>query len=202
MVVSRLVNMRWNVILLVLVGSLMLGSEARADAADLLPPGTRPMWFALGVGPSFYGLNRGGGRFARGRGGFGTHGRGKLMFDFGYHFSGDSEGPAIGATLEQTIDGSFYVFNPGFKFWYDIQITDYAIYITPQAKVGYALGTCSRCASAHAFNLAVGVEGKVIFKDRWLVFLRPVYLDTYLGSFFRETFLLNYDILLGGGVTF
>jgi hypothetical protein len=193
--------MRWNVFVLVLVGTLMVGSDARADAADLLPPGSRPMWFALGVGPSFYGLNLGGrNRFNRGR--FGTRGRGKLIFDFGYHFSGDSEGPAIGATIEQTIDGNFYVFNPGFKFWYDIQITDYAIYITPQAKAGYAFGTCNGCGGNHGFNIAVGVEGKVIFKDRWLVFLRPVYLDSYIGDFFNETFVLNYDLLLGGGVTF
>jgi hypothetical protein len=196
--------MRLNLCVLVAAALFAFESEARADAADLMPPGTRPMWFAIGVGPSFYGLNLGRGRPGgprRGRN-LRTVGRGKLAFDFGYHFSGDSEGAAIGATIEQTIDDFFYVFNPGFKFWYDIHITDYAIYITPQAKAGYALGVCDPCRNAHAFNLAVGVEGRVIFKDRWLTFLRPVQVDTYLGDFFGETFVINYDVLIGGGVTF
>ncbi len=181
------------------MGALLVSAEARADAASLMPIGSRPMWFAIGVGPSFYGLNVDTPRATRG---FGTRGRGKLAFDFGYHFSGDSEGPAIGATIEQTLDNNFFVFNPGFKFWYDIQITDYAIYITPQMKAGYAVGACDGCRSAHAFNIAAGVEGRVIFKDRWLAFLRPVQIDTYMGDFFDRTFIVNYDILIGGGVTF
>lgn len=201
---APLLTMRWQVILFVLLGSLMIPSEARADANDVIPESTRPMWFAIGVGPTFYGLNLGGrGRAGRFRRGGDFRGRGKLIFDFGYHFSGDGEGPAIGATIEQSIDRDFYIFNPGFKFWYDIHITDYGIYITPQAKAGYAVGgVCAGCTAVHAFNIALGVEGRVVFKDRWLTFLRVVQLDTFLGDFFGETFILNYDLLIGGGVTF
>lgn len=181
-------------------------AEAQGKARQIIPPSTRPMFFTVGIGPSFWALNdRRVGRFGLRRG---HYERAKLAFDFGYHFSGDGEGPAIGAAVEQTFSGNFYSFNPAFKFWYDIEIADLGIYVTPLAKAGYALQTCDGCGfiyrnrTEHAFNLAVGVEGRVVFKDRWMVYLRPVHLDTYMGAFYGQTFLLNYDVLLGGGVTF
>src|SRR5690606_25572672 len=145
------------------------------------------------------------GRFGLGRS---HYERAKLAFDFGYHFSGDGDGAAIGATIEQTFSGNFYTFNPAFKFWYDIEIADLGIYVAPLAKAGYAVHTCDGCGfyyrgrTEHAFNIGVGVEGRVVFKDRWMVYLRPIQLDSYMGDFYGRTFVLNYDVLVGGGVTF
>lgn len=188
------------------MGTLVSHSAmAQGRAREIIPESTRPMFFTVGVGPSFWGLNHRGrrGRFGLGRG---HYERAKLAFDFGYHFSGDGDGPAIGAAIEQTFTGNLYTFNPAFKFWYDIQIKRLGIYIAPFAKAGYGLQTCDGCGfrygTDHAFNIGLGVEGRVVFKNRWMVYLRPVQLDTYLGDFYGETFVLNYDILVGGGVTF
>ncbi|MBW2456631.1 MAG: hypothetical protein JRI68_19085 [Deltaproteobacteria bacterium] len=179
-------------------------AAAQDKASELMPPSTRPGFLVLGVGPSAFGLNLGGGKKPKGFDkNFKLGARGKAALDFGWHLDGAAEGAALGATIEQTVDGKgLYVFNPGFKFWWDIHVTDMGIYITPQAKAGYAMGTCKDCGFAHAFNFAIGAEGRVVFKDRWMTFLRPIYLDAYFGDFFDEPLVLGYDILLGGGVTF
>jgi hypothetical protein len=172
-------------------------AEAQRRPA-ILKPSTRPMWFSGGVGAAFYDLSRG-------RGTFGRRGRFKAAMDFGYHFSGDGEGPAIGASLEQTFADSFYTINPAFKFLWDIQILDMAVYIAPFAKAGYAFGDCSRgCRNMHAFNIGIGVEGRVVLHDRALLFLRPVQVDTFIGRLpdRRDDFWINYSLLLGGGFTF
>ena len=164
------------------------------SGSDVLRPGTRPMFFAGAIGPTFFGLNR---TIRTSRT------RGKLALDFGYHFSGDFEGPAIGATIEQTFDNHFYVFNPGFKFWWDIQpADDYGIYIAPFAKAGYAITGCGAGCPYNAFNIGFGAEGRILFNDRGMALFRPLQIDTYLGDFFRETFWLNYSVLIGGGVIF
>lgn len=189
---------------LALAAGLLTSDSAHADAQDIIPESTRPMFFTVGVGPTFYGLG------ARGdlRG---EHGQ--IGFDFGYHFSGDGEGPAIGASIEQSYDGFYFMFNPAFKFWYDIQIVDdLGIYVAPLAKAGYALEVCDGvrfnrfygCGTGHAFNIGFGVEGRVVFDDRWMVFFRPVQVDTFAGDFGagRDAILFNYDIMIGGMVTF
>jgi hypothetical protein len=164
---------------------------------DILRPSTRPMWFVAGAGPDFHGINLG--KNAPGLGGK-IPARFALAFDFGYHFEGAGEGPAIGATIEQTIGNGFYTMSPAAKFWWDIMIADMAIYVTPFGKAGYLLGVNG--SAAHGFNLGIGLEGRVVLDDRWMLFFRPIQLDTVIGDFFGETVHLNVFVLLGGGVTF
>jgi len=183
--------------------ALLLASSTASAVPDVLRPGTRPMWFSGGLGPTFFGLaHAGGSRWSGHRDWY--HNRFKLALDFGYHFSGDFEGPAIGACIEQGFDDYWYLFNPGFKFWWDIMPKDdLGLYIAPFGKAGFALGTVyGHDADAFAFNLAVGAEGRLILGDRGMVFVRPIQLDTFLGDFYGTTFIMSYDILVGGGVTF
>ncbi len=171
-------------------------SGGSADAEELLRPGTRPMFFNIAFGPVFFALNR-----SNRNTGF-NRSRGKLAFDFGYHFSGEFDGPAIGATIEQTIDGDFYTFHPGFKFWWDIQVVEeYEIDVTPFADVGYMLLTDDNFTE-HAFVFAFGVEGRVLLDDRWVLLFRPIHVQNLLTSINNNTFLLNFSVLIGGGVTF
>ena len=183
------------------------GGSKDTRAEDLMPPSTRPLFFVGAVGPTFFGINRGGGPGPGGPGGprgfGGSLSRAKIAVELGYHFSGEFEGPAIGFAIEQSFDDKFYVFNPSFKFWWDIQVVDdYAIYVAPFAKAGYAItAACAGCPD-HAFNVGLGAEGRVVFKGRWVVLFRPIHIDTYVGNFFDVRFWLNHSLLVGGGVAF
>jgi hypothetical protein len=187
------------------VSSLFLGTEAGAQGRpQILRPSDRPWFFAGGIGPSFYAFYEPCRGF-RGRGFLCRRTQFKVGLDLGYHFSGRFEGPAIGLSIEQTFDSDFYFFNPAFKFWWDIEIADMAIYITPFAKAGYAMGSAYFDDLIHGFNIAGGVEGRVILHNRGLLFLRPIQIDTYLGDFedFDNDdvdFVVTWTILVGGGV--
>ncbi len=158
---------------------------ASADAQEILDPGTRPMWAALHLGPAIGVVNINVTQF-------------KLEQEFGYHFSGDSSGPALGLNIGESFGSGVFVFTPGAKFWWDIQpASDYAIYIAPQAKIGYGLFTNG--ATLHTFNWSLGVEGRLILGDRGLIVFRPFSLDMYAGD---TDFLMRYDLMFGGGVTF
>jgi len=182
------------------------GARSRRKASGLMPPATNPWYLTAGVGPTFFGLTKGG----KGRGGAGGPGSGLrrerfiVGLDLGYHFSGEFEGPAIGLAVEQSFDADFYAFNSAFKFLWDIQLfDDMGVYIAPFVKAGYALGCdYGSCGVVHAFNVGLGVEGRIVFNDFPVVFFRPIQLDSFLGDFYNETFLLNYSILVGGGMTF
>lgn len=187
------------------------GGSKDTRAEDLMPPSTRPMFFVGAVGPTFFGINRPGRRGPGAPGGpdgpdgpgFGALTRAKVAVELGFHLWDTFEGPALGFAIEQSFDDRFYVFNPSFKFWWDIQVVDeYAIYVTPWAKAGYALtAACEGCPD-HAFNVGLGAEGRVVFEDRWVVLFRPIHIDSYVGNFFGDTFWLNYSLLIGGGVAF
>ena len=107
-------------------------------------------------------------------------------------------GPAIGAMLAETFGFGAFLLQVGPKFWWDIPITDAAIYITPQAELGYA-GAFGGGASAHFFNWEFGLEGRIILGDRGLLIFRPIGFDFFAGG---GGFTVAYDLMLGGGVTF
>jgi hypothetical protein len=198
----RLGSFRWLIATAVAGVVFCAASQSFAQGRPaILRPSDRPHFFAAGIGPVFYAINDRCGPFRRyscRRTQF------KVGMDYGYHFSGRFEGPAIGASIEQTFDDEFYFFNPAFKFWWDIEIADMAVYIAPFAKAGYALGSAYFDQFIHGFNIGAGVEGRVVLHNRGLVFLRPFQFDTYLGDFdvFDDDvdFIINIGFLLGGGV--
>jgi hypothetical protein len=183
---------------------VLLSLSGAAEAQDILAPSDRPHFFAGGVGPTFYAFHRPcrqfRSRYLCRRTAF------KAGLDYGYHFSGEFEGPAIGVSIEQTFDDSLYTFNPAFKLWWDIEIADKAIYVTPFAKIGYLLGSDWFDHSfgqdfIHGLNLGFGVEGRTVLHNRALLFLRLIHVDTFLGDFpDDDIFLANWTILIGGGV--
>ncbi|MCC6527793.1 MAG: hypothetical protein IT373_34425 [Polyangiaceae bacterium] len=180
-------------------------SEAWADD-DALTPGTRPMFLDVGLGPTLFMGASGGGGSIRADDGFP---RGKLQLEFGYHFSGDSSGPALGPNIEVSFGApprDVTGVEPGLKFWYDIQIGDVAFYLTPSAKLGYG-ALIYRSVAAHAFNIELGFEGRLIINDRGLVFFRPITVDMLAGEVgfggaSASGFAAFWDLMFGGGATF
>jgi hypothetical protein len=170
------------------------------DSPDILRPSTRPMWGVLGFGPDLFDLDLGG-RGAPGarRQGFVT--RFSVVADFGWHFDGSGEGPAIGGTVEQTFGSGLYTFSPGGKFWWDIEIADMAIYVAPFGKVGYVLGSGGG-SFVHGLNLGFGAEGRVVLDDRWMLIARPAAIDLFIGDFGGDNLVVNASFIIGGGATF
>src|SRR5262245_32005333 len=121
-----------------LVVTLHLAADAAAQQA-MIRPSDRPHFFAAGLGPAFYAFHRGcdpaGPLFNCRRSQF------KLGLDYGYHFSGEFEGPALGLSVEQTFDAELAFFNPAAKAWWDIPLPGMAIFLTPFLKLGYVLGS-------------------------------------------------------------
>lgn len=184
------------------LGALLGGPSDAHAIPPVLQKHERPHVLTAALGPTFYGLNN---SFSRGTGRF------KVGIDYHYHFSGDFEGPAIGAVVEQSFGSNFYLLQPAFKFLWDIKIVDdLALTIAPMVKVGYAFlsATSGVDFSDHAFNIGWGVSGNLVLANRWVVFLRPIHLDTFafpgarrFGGTFADTLVFNYDVLVGGGVT-
>jgi hypothetical protein len=179
---TPLKNTHW---LASLVAASVLTAAATAHAEDdLIAPGTRPMWAALALGPAIGIKPSGVTQF-------------KLEQEFGYHFQGDSSGPAVGFNIGESFGDGLTVIQPGGKFWWDIAILeDKAIYLSPSAKLGY--GGFFGGGSFHTFNWQLAVEGKVVLADRAVLYFRPFALDFFAGS----EFVVRYDIMFGGGVTF
>jgi len=219
------------------LGAVGLGAQAVAPTAEagvprVLRPGTRPMAFLLGLGPSWgfsdryrYGNDYDGcnGKNPYCRGGFyGGFNAFKLTQEFMGHFSGNASGPALGILMNQEFSGPYYFgLNIAPKFTYDIQVkSDLGLYISPSFSLGYHL-TAYRggyynnfgyaTANYHAVNTQVGVAVKLMLDDRWLVWVQaPNFnMDIGPGSYYcggalgcGTYFRGRVEFLLGGGVTF
>jgi hypothetical protein len=207
------------------VGSNLVTSDADAAVPRVLRPGTRPMAFLFGFGPS-WGLGRPYGYYDDAyagpyyRGWYGGYGGNfKLTQEFMGHFSGNASGPALGVVLNEMFAGAYFGFNIAPKFTYDIQVKrDLGLYISPSVSLGYHLshyryfdnGYAYAGASYHAANLQFGVAVKLMLDDRWLVFAQFPNFDFIIGpgnyycngpgcgTYFRA----KLDFVLGAGVTF
>ena len=169
------------------IAAALLTSTIESRAQDLVEPSTNPMWASLSLGPAIGVANFPTTQF-------------KLTQEFGYHFSGEGEGPALGLSIGESFGDGVFVFQPGPKFWWDIQIMDdLGIYVTPQAQVGYGLLT-GFGATSHNFNWLFGVEGRVVLGDRGIVTFRPLSFDFFAGDV--ADVVVRYDLMFGGGVTF
>src|SRR5262249_12807724 len=138
--------------------------------------------------------------------------------DIGGHFSGTFKGPAIGANIHGGF-GSFGPYNhgrfgAGFKFWWDIQPSDsLGLYITPFAQAGFSsfyknrnpivvceplLFDCNHDWE-HFFNLQAGLQLRMIFNNRGLLYFQPITFDNIIN---RGGYGLLYHFEIGGGVIF
>jgi hypothetical protein len=194
------------------VASNAVAPTAEAAVPRVLRPGTRPMQFLFGFGPSF---GIGGSRWYYGDcyyggcgynyaayGGYGRYGGGfKLMQEFNYHFSGNASGPALGVLMNQEFRGPYFGFAIAPKFTYDIQPKrDLGLYISPSISLGYHLDHYARYYygpdpyaygyNYHAANLQFGIALKLSLGDRGIAFLQFPNFDFIIGpgNYYRNQF--------------
>lgn len=186
-----------------LVGSTVAPAEAEAAVPRVLRPGTRPMQFLFGLGPSwgiggssyyygpgFYGPGCGAPGFPCRYGGFGYWGAFKLTQEFNGHFSGNASGPALGILLNEEFGYQRFGFVIAPKFTYDIQPKkDLGLYISPNVSLGYHLlahrayyyNDAFYAYNFHGANLQFGVGLKLMLDDRWIVWLQFPQFDMTFG---------------------
>lgn len=174
--------------ILALLFSFVGISDAKAQVPRPLRPGTRPMAFLFGMGPSM--------RITNAPASF------KLTQEFNGHFSGNASGPALGFILEEEFASRYDRFGLTIapKFVYDIPVyRPMGIYVSPSVSFGYHLFTCENCRVDHAADLQFGVTAKLILNDRMMVWFQPTNFDLLISS---SQLGARYEMLIGGGVTF
>ncbi len=192
------------------VGAALLGAavftvseNSRADAAEVLRPSTRPAWWAGGAGFNGYFAGRFCGSFGCG-GGNGFLGSFSFTNEFGYHLLKGGDGPAIGGIIILGF-GAFDAvrFSPQFKFWWDIPVKkEYAIFLTPGASIGFNM-LAGGGQVFPGFGSQITFAGRLVIKDRGLVFLQPVTLDiSGVNASGNFGVAVGYSVIAGGGVTF
>lgn len=198
------------------VGTYTVSQQAEAKIPRVLRPGTRALYFNLGFGGSV-GLGRGyyNGAYNGGYG-YGYLGGFRLTSEFGGHFKGAAEGPALGVLFEQ----EFYGYG-GFglilapKFVYDIQIIkNLGFYISPSIAAGYHMYTYFDYGArygrlyGHTLDVQVAVAAKLMLDDRWLVWVNFPNFDLNFGRYNNfawyggRAFYGRLLFMIGGGVTF
>jgi hypothetical protein len=203
----RLPNLSRGLCLAATLGATILGTQLTSSTAEaavprVLRPGTRPLAFLLGFGPSAgfhdsyrYGYYGNGGcknnPYCGYNGWYGGYGAFKVTQEFMGHFSGNASGAALGILMNQEFAGSYFGLNIAPKFTYDIQPKrDLGLYISPHFSLGYHLshynygyynGYGYGGANYHAANIQTGVAIKLILDDRWLVWAQPLGFDFTMG---------------------
>lgn len=203
----RLPRLSRSLCLAATLGATILGTQlapatAEAGVPRVLRPGTRPLAFLLGLGPSWgirnnyrYGYDGfngcGPGNPYCGGGWYGGHGAFKITQEFMGHFSGNASGAALGILMNQEFSGAYFGLNIAPKFTYDIQVKrDLGLYISPSFSLGYHLSHFNYGyyanygyggANYHAANIQVGVAVKLMLDDRWLVWIQTPNFDFTVG---------------------
>lgn len=144
-------------------------------------PGTRPHVFEVGFGP--YGPWWG------------------AELSYLYHLSGGPTGPALGAVGSVGAGWGGASFSAGGKFQWD-----FALF--PSQPIGLYLGPFATVAYQHvgAIRTDMGAHARLLFLDRWCVYVQPVVVGMYFfpgdADYRGRNFWPTYHAAIGGGVTF
>lgn len=164
-----------------------------AEAAPLtrrsLRPGTKPMAFQIGQGPSMN-VHRATSVF-------------KMSQEFNFHFSGNASGPAIAVMTEEEFTDGMLGFTLAPKFVYDMQILpNIGFYISPSVSLGYHGEAWSYSGDRwHHLNMQFDVAAKLILKNLWLLWAQPTNINVMVdpGDGWAG---VRYEFMVGAGVIF
>jgi len=185
-------------------------SPARA-IPSVLRAGSRPMFASFHLGPAIELTGDWGSQL-------------KIGQEFGYHFSGRFEGPALGISVEESftnctaasgVDCVSVELGP--KLWWDFALVPgLGLYLTPMVRLGFTHVHISATifgqdfdGAANAFGIQLGLAVRLLLGDRGLVFFRPITMDMAIGGpdddlkqVYDDHFGMRWDLVFGGGVTF
>jgi hypothetical protein len=182
-----MIQLLTKVSLLTIVTGLAATASAQEASSklELMRPGTRAMWATFSVAPAMQISD--------------AVSQLKIAQAAGWHFFGNSSGPAIAFELQESFGSNLFILELGPKFCWDIPISsDLGIYLSPNAMIGMAYASAYGTSDV-GLDLQFGFEGKMVLADRGLLFFRPMTLDIAIGD--RGT-AVRWDIVFGGGVTF
>lgn len=167
------------------------------DVPEILQPGQRAFWGAMYLGPAI-GANASFTQF-------------KLIQTFGWHFFGESYGPAIAVELQESFGGGGVAIEVLPKFVWDFQIIkNLGLYLSPGVGVGVAHITAGYLGGGFtAATIQFTFDGKLTLLASsdsavaWEVFFRPFSLDIMAGRAGPFSYTaVRLDLLFGGGVIF
>ncbi|TPV94601.1 MAG: hypothetical protein B7733_14380 [Myxococcales bacterium FL481] len=134
--------------------------------------------------------------------GFGPYSRWwGLEASYLYHLSGGPTGPAVGAVASGSAWLGSASFSFGGKFQWDFRLF-------PSQPLGLYVGPFATVAYQHrsAIRSDIGAHARLLFNDRWVVFVQPLVLGMYFfmgdANYWGRQVWPTYHASLGGGVTF
>ncbi|MCA9663831.1 MAG: hypothetical protein KC486_36230 [Myxococcales bacterium] len=182
---------------------------AASEAPFVLRPGSRPLFFLVGAGPSagiggqcYDGYYYGGRLFNEpGYQLLGCGGAIKLSQEFGAHFSGYAAGPAAGVVVQQELLGyGYFGLTVAPKFTWDIQVLkDIGLYVSPNVAIGYHRSRWQGHPAFTGGDIQGGVALKLALGDRGLVYTQLPHFDFVFGPGYS---MVRYDFILGVGLSF
>jgi hypothetical protein len=169
---------------------LVLSGSASPRTPPILRSGTHPMWADFTMGGAINAKD--------------SLSQLKLGQSFGYHFNGDSSGPAIAFDLQESFGDNWVVFQTGPKFVWDIPVKEgLGLYLSPSFMLGFAVASPSGYDSGKGITIQLGFRGKLLLGDRGFVFFQPMGFDiSWLSYNGYSNTGVRYELLFGGGVTF
>lgn len=180
-------------LLLACASVCVLSLPARAEIPPILRPGTRAFFGAFTLGPAINLTN--------------SPTQFKLSQEAGWFLGRRPVGFAVGLALHESFGDNWTWFQIGPKAWFSFQpVPDLGLYVVPFVQLGFAHGSFSieylgfdRSGSSNFFNWQFGVEGRLMFDDRFYALFRPMAIDLFHGD---GGTAVRWDLLFGGGVTF
>jgi hypothetical protein len=182
--------MRRAVLTLASLSILLISGNASAQIPEVLRSGTHPLYSSFTMGGAINAKD--------------SFSQFKVAEDIGYHFSGDSSGPAIAFVMQESFGESVIIFETGPQFVYDIPVKDgLGLYLSPSFMIGFLIGAPSYGDSGKGVTFQPAFKGKLLLGDRGYVFFQPIGLDiAYISWAGYGGISIRYEMLFGGGVTF
>jgi hypothetical protein len=159
-------------------------AASAAPASEVIRPGTHEQFFIFSVGPALAVSD--------------SITQVKLTQAYGYHFTSNASGLALGAEIQESFGHGFFTLELGPKIWYDLALSsELGVYLTPNGMIGMALQSGGGQTNAY-FDMQFGFALRMVLNDKVLLSFSPFSLDIAIGDITP----VRYDLMFGIGICF